>query len=57
MRDILAAGLLNAIMFSTVFSLALNILGDATSHGTALICLAFNHNWWLNAIVLRHFGR
>ena len=40
MWAILAVGLFNSIMFPTIFSLALNQLGDATSHGAGVLCLA-----------------
>ncbi len=40
MWSILAVGLFNSIMFPTIFSLALNELGDATSHGSGVLCLA-----------------
>lgn len=40
MWSILAVGLFNSIMFPTIFSLAINDLGDATSHGAGLLCLA-----------------
>jgi FHS family L-fucose permease-like MFS transporter len=38
--SILAVGLFNSIMFPTIFSLAINKLGDAASHGAGLLCLA-----------------
>ena len=37
---ILAVGLFNSIMFPTIFSLAINRLGDVTSHGAGVLCLA-----------------
>ncbi len=40
MWAILAVGLFNSIMFPTIFSLAINQLGDATSHGAGVLCLA-----------------
>ena len=40
MWSILAVGLFNSIMFPTIFSLAINQLGDATSHGAGVLCLA-----------------
>lgn len=40
MWAILAVGLFNSIMFPTIFSLAINGLGDATSHGSGVLCLA-----------------
>ncbi|WP_448566523.1 sugar MFS transporter [Thalassotalea ganghwensis] len=40
MWAILAVGLFNSIMFPTIFSLAINRLGDATSHGAGVLCLA-----------------
>jgi FHS family L-fucose permease-like MFS transporter len=40
MWAILAVGLFNSIMFPTIFSLALDKLADATSHGAGVICLA-----------------
>lgn len=40
MWSILAVGLFNSIMFPTIFSLAINKLGDATSHGAGVLCLA-----------------
>ncbi|MBU2869593.1 sugar MFS transporter [Colwellia sp. E2M01] len=40
MWAILAVGLFNSIMFPTIFSLAINKLGDATSHGAGVLCLA-----------------
>ena len=38
--SILAVGLFNSIMFPTIFSLAINKLGNAASHGAGLLCLA-----------------
>ncbi len=38
--SILAVGLCNSIMFPTIFSLAINKLGNAASHGAGLLCLA-----------------
>ncbi len=40
MWSILCVGLFNSIMFPTIFSLAINQLGDATSHGAGVLCLA-----------------
>ena len=40
MWSILAVGLFNSIMFPTIFSLALNQLGDAASKGSGVLCLA-----------------
>lgn len=40
MWSILAIGLFNSIMFPTIFSLAINKLGDAASHGAGVLCLA-----------------
>lgn len=40
MWSILGVGLFNSIMFPTIFSLAINKLGDATSHGAGVLCLA-----------------
>lgn len=40
MWAILAVGLFNSIMFPTIFSLAINELGDATSHAAGVLCLA-----------------
>jgi len=40
MWSILAVGLFNSIMFPTIFSLAINDLGDAASHGAGVLCLA-----------------
>ncbi len=40
MWSILAVGLFNSIMFPTIFSLAINKLGSATSHGAGVLCLA-----------------
>jgi len=40
MWSILAVGLFNSIMFPTIFSLAINQLKDATSHGAGVLCLA-----------------
>jgi MFS transporter, FHS family, L-fucose permease len=40
MWAILAVGLFNSIMFPTIFSLAINRLKDATSHGAGVLCLA-----------------
>lgn len=40
MWAILAVGLFNSIMFPTIFSLAINRLGEATSHGAGVLCLA-----------------
>lgn len=40
MWSILAVGLFNSIMFPTIFSLAINQLGDATSRAAGVLCLA-----------------
>ena len=40
MMAILSVGLFNSIMFPTIFSLAIHELGDATSHGAGVLCLA-----------------
>ncbi len=40
MWSILAVGLFNSVMFPTIFSLALARLGDDTSRGSGLLCLA-----------------
>ncbi len=40
MWAILAVGLFNSIMFPTIFSLAIDRLKDATSHGAGVLCLA-----------------
>ena len=40
MWSILAVGLFNSIMFPTIFSLAIHKLGDATSNGAGILCLA-----------------
>ncbi|OLP57149.1 glucose/galactose MFS transporter [Rhizobium rhizosphaerae] len=40
MWSVLAIGLFNSIMFPTIFSLALNGLGDRTSEGSGVLCLA-----------------
>jgi len=40
MWSILAVGLFNSIMFPTIFSLAIAKLGDVTSHGAGVLCLA-----------------
>jgi len=40
MWSILAVGLFNSIMFPTIFSLAINQLGDSASRGSGLLCLA-----------------
>jgi len=40
MWAILLVGLFNSIMFPTIFSLAINQLGEATSHGAGVLCLA-----------------
>ena len=40
MWAILAVGLFNSIMFPTIFSLAICKLGDATSNGAGILCLA-----------------
>lgn len=40
MWAILAVGLFNSIMFPTIFSLAIDKLKDATSHGAGVLCLA-----------------
>jgi len=40
MWAILAVGLFNSIMFPTIFSLAINQLGEATSNGAGILCLA-----------------
>ncbi|WP_448548480.1 sugar MFS transporter [Thalassotalea fusca] len=40
MWAILAVGLFNSIMFPTIFSLAINELGEATSNGAGILCLA-----------------
>ncbi len=39
MWAILAVGLCNSIMFPTIFSLAINQLGDRTSQGAGILCL------------------
>jgi len=39
MWAILAVGLFNSIMFPTIFSLAINLLGDRTSQGAGILCL------------------
>jgi len=40
MWSILAVGLFNSIMFPTIFSLAINGLGNAASRGSGILCLA-----------------
>lgn len=40
MWSLLAVGLFNSIMFPTIFSLALNGLGQSTAQGSGLLCLA-----------------
>ncbi len=40
MWSILAVGLCNSFMFPAIFSLALNKLGSATSHGSGILCCA-----------------
>ena len=40
MWTILAVGLCNSIMFPTIFSLALNGLGEHTGQGSGLLCAA-----------------
>jgi FHS family L-fucose permease-like MFS transporter len=40
MFAILAVGLCNSIMFPTIFSLALNGLGEHTSQGSGILCMA-----------------
>ena len=40
MWAILAVGLFNSIMFPTIFSLAINGLGNAASRGSGILCLA-----------------
>ena len=40
MWSILVVGLFNSIMFPTIFSLAINGLGDATSNAAGVLCLA-----------------
>lgn len=40
MWSILAVGLFNSIMFPTIFSLAIQDLGEYTSHGSGVLCLA-----------------
>jgi len=40
MWALLGVGLCNSIMFPTIFSLALNKLGPATSQGSGLLCMA-----------------
>jgi FHS family L-fucose permease-like MFS transporter len=40
MWAILLVGLFNSIMFPTIFSLALNNLGDLTGQGSGILCLA-----------------
>ena len=40
MWSILAVGLCNSIMFPTIFSLAINGLGQHTSQGSGILCLA-----------------
>lgn len=40
MWSILAVGLFNSIMFPTIFSLAIAKLGEVTSHGAGVLCLA-----------------
>jgi FHS family L-fucose permease-like MFS transporter len=37
---VLAIGLANSIMFPTIFTLALEGLGEETTHGSALLCMA-----------------
>ncbi|GAB3091550.1 sugar MFS transporter [Aestuariicella hydrocarbonica] len=40
MWSILAVGFFNSIMYPVIFSLALNQLGSATSHGSGILCCA-----------------
>ncbi|WGO97547.1 sugar MFS transporter [Saccharophagus degradans] len=40
MYSVIAIGLFNSIMFPTIFSLALNRLGAATSEGSGILCVA-----------------
>ncbi|MBU2926178.1 sugar MFS transporter [Colwellia sp. 1_MG-2023] len=40
MLAILAVGFFNSIMFPTIFTLAINQLGNAASHGAGVLCLA-----------------
>lgn len=40
MWSLLAVGLFNSIMFPTIFSLAIKDLGDSTSQGSGILCLA-----------------
>lgn len=40
MYSVIAIGLFNSIMFPTIFSLALNRLGAATSEGSGILCFA-----------------
>ncbi|MCG7534058.1 sugar MFS transporter [Pseudoalteromonas sp. OOF1S-7] len=40
MWSVLAVGLFNSIMFPTIFSLAIEKLGDSASHGAGVLCLA-----------------
>ena len=37
---LLATGLMNSVMFPTIFSLALEGLGELTSRGSGLLCMA-----------------
>jgi FHS family L-fucose permease-like MFS transporter len=40
MATILAVGLFNSIMFPTIFTLAIDGLGDATGQGSGILCMA-----------------
>jgi len=40
MWSIIAVGLFNSIMFPTIFSLAIQDLGEATSNAAGVLCLA-----------------
>ncbi|WP_194867138.1 sugar MFS transporter [Pseudoalteromonas sp. PPB1] len=40
MWSVLAVGLFNSIMFPTIFSLAIDKLGESASHGAGVLCLA-----------------
>jgi MFS transporter, FHS family, L-fucose permease len=40
MITILAVGLFNSIMFPTIFTLAIDGLGDATEQGSGILCMA-----------------
>jgi FHS family L-fucose permease-like MFS transporter len=40
MGTILAVGLFNSIMFPTIFTLAIAGLGDRTSQGSGILCMA-----------------